>query len=248
MRLLSQTLLVAALLLSSIPSLHAETTADPSGHWEGTISAPFGDVRIEVDLAKNAKGQLAGTFGQPAQELSGRALSKLKGFPLSNVDVKGRAVTFGIRVTSEGGTFQGILSADGNLMSGDFDQGGAVPFRLTRMGNARIEAPPKSAPISKAMQGIWNGTVDANGRQLRLALKMSNQPDGTSTGSIASVDEGAVEIPVAILQKGANLTLDVKVSGGSYVGTLNAAGTELVGTYTTRGIALPLTFRRAAGN
>jgi hypothetical protein len=248
MRLLSQTFLLAALLLSSIPSLRAETTADPSGHWEGTISAPFGDVRVEVDLAKNAKEVLAGTYSQLTQELNGVALSQLKGFPLSNVAVKGKAVTFQIKVTSGGGTFQGILSADGKSMFGDFDQGGTVPFRLARTGDARIEAPPKSAPISKAMQGIWNGTVDANGKQLRLALKMSNQPDGTSTGSIASVDEGGVEIPVAILQKGANLTLHVTVSGSSYVGTLNAAGTELVGTYTTRGVALPLTFRRAAGN
>src|SRR6266849_2458564 len=238
--------ITAAFLLSSISSLHAKTTADPSGHWEGTVSAPFGEVRIEVDLVKNAKGDLAGTFGQPAQELEGRKLPKLKGLPLSNVAVKGKAVTFEMKATAEGGAFQGILLADGKSMSGDFaSQGGAVPFRLTRTGDARIEAPPKSAPIGKEMEGIWNGTVDVNGRQLRLVLKMSNQPDGTSTGSFASIDQGGIELPVAIIQKAANLTVDVKATGGSYVGTLNAAGTELVGMFTTQGVALPLTFRGA---
>src|SRR5205085_6949486 len=55
----------------------AQPAADPSGHWEGTIHAGTKDVAIEVDLAKRAKGDLAGTFGNPAE--SGH------GFPLSNV-------------------------------------------------------------------------------------------------------------------------------------------------------------------
>ncbi len=245
---LLRTLLFAALLLSSIPSLYAGTTTDPSGHWEGTISAPMGEVRIEVDLAKNAKGEVTGTFGQPAQELEGRVIPKLKGLPISSVAVKGRAVTLELKATAEGGTFQGTLLPDGKSMSGDFaSQGGAVPFRLTRTGDARIEAPPKSARIGKEMEGIWNGAVDVNGKQLRLVLKMSNQRDGTSTGSLASIDQGGIELPVAIIQKDANLTLDVKVTGGSYVGALNAAGTELVGTFTTQGVVLPLTFRRSTG-
>src|SRR6202158_2455163 len=105
--------IAAVSLLWWIPPAYAETTADPSGHWEGTISAPFGEVRIEVDLARNAKGELAGAFGQPAQELEGRVIPKLKGLPLSNVAVKGRAVTLEIKATAEGGTFQGNLLPDG---------------------------------------------------------------------------------------------------------------------------------------
>ncbi len=247
MRPLLKTPWFVVLLLSSATTLHAQTTADPSGHWEGTISAPFGEVRIEVDLTKNAKGELSGTYGQPAQELKGRALSKLKGLPLSNVTVNARAVAFQIKATAEGGAFEGLLLADGKSMSGDFtSHGGAVPFKLTRTGEARIEPPPKSPAISKQMEGIWNGVLDVDGKQVRLVLKMSNQPDRTSTGSLASIDEGGVEVPVAIAQKGANLTLEVRVTGGSYAGALNAAGTELVGTYTTHGgVALPLTFRRA---
>ena len=35
MRLVRPTLVFAALLLSSIPPLHAQTTTEPSGHWRG---------------------------------------------------------------------------------------------------------------------------------------------------------------------------------------------------------------------
>jgi hypothetical protein len=68
------------------------------------------------------------------------------------------------------------------------------------------------------------------------------------TTAIDGIRLGDLGASVAIIQKAANLTLEVKVTGGSCVGALNAAGTELVGTYTTQGVSLPLTFRRASGN
>jgi hypothetical protein len=75
---------------------------------------------------------------------------------------------------------------------------------------------------------------------------MTNQPDGTATGSFVNVEE-ALEIPIAtITQKASTVTLDVKAVGGSYSGTLNSEGTELVGTLTQGAATLPLTLRRAA--
>ena len=65
MQLTRQTRLLAALLLWLAPSLRAQLPADPSGHWEGSIQAPDRDVKIEVDLAKNRKGEIAGTIGIP---------------------------------------------------------------------------------------------------------------------------------------------------------------------------------------
>jgi hypothetical protein len=238
----TRVLLIAALLLLPAPSLIAQTAVDPSGHWEGAIQVPQMDLNIEIDLAKDSKGELRGTFGNPGE--------KLKGLPLANVAVDGRAVTFEIKAGSGGGTFHGEILADGTSMSGSFvAQAGTVPFSLTRTGDAQIEAPPKSAPIGKEMEGTWNGAIDAGGMHLRVVLKMSNQPDGTSSGTIISLDQGALEVPVALVQKADNLTFTVRMTGGSYSGTLNAAGTELAGTYTTaQGVALPLTFQRAAGS
>src|SRR5712691_453439 len=136
MQLSRRTLLIAALSLSSsVPSLHAQTAADPSGHWQGTLQAPGMDVEFEVDLAKNGKGGLAGTVSIPAQ--------RIKGLPLMKVAVEGGSVTFYARSDQP---LTGILSADGKAMSGDFFVGGAsVPFSMTRVGDPRIETPAKSA-------------------------------------------------------------------------------------------------------
>ena len=238
MRTFTRLFVLAALILLPAPSLPAQTAVDPSGHWEGTIQVPNMEMKIQIDLAKNSKGELAGTFGQPAQGV--------KGIPLPTVAVEGRSVRFVVKAGPDVSTFVGVLSADGKSMSGDVTLGGhAVPFSLTRTGDARIAPAPKSPPIGKELEGTWNGTLDAGGRQMRLVLKMANQPDGTATGTIVSLDGSGVEIPIAMTQKARSLTIDVPSVGISYVGVLNAAGTELVGTWTQGPAVLPLTFRLA---
>jgi hypothetical protein len=225
----------AIALLGLTPALLAQPASDPSGHWEGAIAAPTGEVRIELDLARSAGGQLAGTFGQPAR--------KLKGFPLSTVSMKDAVLSFELAAGSNA-RFQADVAADGRSMSGTFEGlGGPLPFTMTRTGEPRTYAAPTSAAVSKELEGTWSGTISVDGG-LRLILKLTNRPDGTSTGVIVSVDQGGFEMPVAIAQKGSALTLDVPMVGATYVAALNERG-ELVGTYNTaQGQELPLNFVR----
>ena len=194
-----------------------------------------------MDLAKNTGGQLAGTFSNPRD--------KLQGFPLASVVVEGKSVRLLLKVTSGGGTFDGALSADAQSISGDFitaEGGFSVPFSLTRAGDARMETEPKSPPIGKDLEGAWNGTLDMGATKMRLVLTMSNQPDGTATGSVVDVDQG-LRIPIAgITQKASDLTFELKSVGASYSGVLNAERTALAGTYTEGSFTGPLTFQRAA--
>ena len=107
-----------------------------------------------------------------------------------------------------------------------------------------VEAAPKSASVAKELEGTWSGTIDAQGVQKQVGLKIVNHPDGTATGVISS--DGA-EIPIStMLQKGSSVTLDLKSVGGSYAGTLNAAATELAGTWTQGQFVGPLNFHRVA--
>ena len=85
-------ILLAIILLAPLPVLRAQTAADPSGHWEGAIHAPFGEINLEVDLAKNAEGVFAATYGNPKDNL--------KGFPLANVAIP-RACSWRARTGKE---------------------------------------------------------------------------------------------------------------------------------------------------
>jgi len=244
MPVLVRQVLAASLLLLPSSSLLAQTAVDPSGHWTGAIHVPpfngagSREVAIEIDLAKNDKGALSGTFTQPGQGVNG--------LPLSTVTVDGRSVAFELKVQSGGGMFRGTL-AGATSIAGEFvtaEGGYNIPFDLTRTGDARIAPAPKSAAIGKELEGTWTGALEVAGRKERLVLKMANQPDGTAAGTILDLDGGNVEIPIAMIQTGSNVTIEVAAVGGAFMAVLNA--NELAGTWTQNALSLPLTMTRGA--
>jgi hypothetical protein len=238
MRSTLHTVIIVSLLFAPIAA-RAQTTVDPSGHWEGAISAPFGEIQFQVDLARNSEGKLVATYSRPENHLNG--------FPLTNVALDGRSIRFELPL--DGGTrFQGALLSDGKSISGEVSAAiGSAPFKMDRTGDAHIEEPPKNAAIDKQLEGAWSGALSIQGMNLRLALRMANQPDGTATATMVSLDQGGIEFPLGIKRTAATLTLSTPALGGDfYTGTLNAAGTELVGTFAEGPLSAALTFRRAA--
>ena len=226
-------ILAAALLLCGSSVSRAQETADPSGHWEGSVTIPGATLPFEIDLAKDNKGELSGT-------LSG---TDVKNLPLVRVAVSGRSVSLH---ASSDQPINGVLSADGRTISGTVTVSGyALPLDLTRTGDPRIEPPPTSAPISKELEGTWNGTLNTTRKPLRLVLTMTNQPGGRAIGRILSIDEGGFILPIVITQQASSVSYISTSVPGSWAGSLTADGTELVGTFTQGSESLPLTFRRA---
>jgi hypothetical protein len=235
MCLVLRTMLVVSLLAASTTA--RAQSVDPSGHWEGAISIPGGEISFQIDLARNAQGELIATYSRPEENL--------KGFPMANVTLDGRAIAFDLPV--DGGIkFQGVFYADGKTISGDVTAAiGSAPFNLTRTGEARMTATPKNSAIDKGLEGMWHGTLALPGKNLRLVLRLSNDADGTSSGSITSVDQGGIEFPLGLRQKADSLTLNTPAIGGDfYAGSLNANG-ELAGTFTQGQVTAPLTFARS---
>jgi hypothetical protein len=218
--------------------LVAQKPADPSGHWEGTVQAPGMAIGFEVDFATNEHGTLVGTVNIPAE--------RIKGLPLTKVTVQGDTIAFHARADQP---LSGVLSADGKTIAGDyFVQGNTLPFTMVRTGDATIQLRPRSARISAQLEGSWEGTIESHGVEMRLRLSLANQADGTSSGRIINLDQGELELPVAIAQNGSKVELDIQAVVSSYSGTLNSDGTELAGTFTQGADSAPLTFRRAAAD
>ncbi|HLO00248.1 MAG TPA: alpha/beta hydrolase [Pyrinomonadaceae bacterium] len=100
----------------------------------------------------------------------------------------------------------------------------------------------------KVVEGTWQGTLETGGAKLRLAFEITKSPDGTLTGNLDSLDQGAMDIPInSIVLKDTNLRLEIKIIGGVYEGTLDEEGTTIVGHWEQGGVKLPLTFRRSSG-
>ncbi len=101
-----------------------------------------------------------------------------------------------------------------------------------------------TACFAQGVTGDWSGTLQINGAELRLVLHISKNADGTLKSTLDSIDQGATGIPVSSTTlKDSTLNLKVNAVNGTYEGKVNAAASEIAGTWT-QGAALPLTFHR----
>ncbi len=223
-----------AFLAFGSAAVAGQSPAGAGGHWVGTIQTPGPELAVEVDLV--AKGtDYNGAISIPAQNA--------KGIPLNAISVKGAAVGFSIRGVPGEPRFTGTLSSDGKTITGDFTQGGVtMPFTLAWKGEGKLEAPARNAAITKDLEGSWEGALEVQGKVLRLALTLTNSPDG-ATGTLVSLDQGNAEMPVStIAQTGAKVKVTVPMVGGTFDGELK--GGQLEGTWAQGTGSLPLVFKR----
>lgn len=115
---------LAAVFLLGVPE-----APSVAGHWDGAIELPGQKLEVLVNLAAGG-GAWGGTIDIPAQGANGLALTAIK--------VESSSVTFAISGIPGDPTFFGVLSPDGNAISGEFTQGGQkFPFRLDRSTEQR---------------------------------------------------------------------------------------------------------------
>ena len=215
----------------------AQPASPGSGHWEGAVQTPNGDMVMMVDLAKNSAGVWIGSMSLPA----GNVID----VPLTKVSVENNTVRFAMAEMPGAPSFEGKLSADGNDFSGTATApNGAAPFQVKRKGDANVKLPPASSALSKDFEGNWEGAIEAGGNRLRIVMKLSRAADGSATGTMVSVDQGNQEIPISTIKvNDKQLQLDVRAVGGTYSGTLGANG-EIDGTWTQGPGSLPLHLKR----
>jgi pimeloyl-ACP methyl ester carboxylesterase len=108
---------------------------------------------------------------------------------------------------------------------------------------ATTAGPQSAAPAGVDHSGIggeWQGAIT----RLRLVIKIDQGPDGALKGTLTSLDQGNVTLPIDVVSfdAGGALRLELKRIGAVYEGKLN--GTEITGTWQQSGNTLPLVLRR----
>src|SRR5882762_1382123 len=70
------------------------------------------------------------------------------------------------------------------------------------------------------MEGQWLGSIKAGAIELRVALHLNKSPNGSFTGALDSIDQGARGLPVNdIVRKDNELSFKVPTVNGSWAGT-----------------------------
>jgi len=108
-------------------------------------------------------------------------------------------------------------------------------------GALRAQAPT-------GVEGRWEGALSAGAARLRLVVDITKTADGLLLGTLTSVDQGGVKIPLSSVKPaGDSLRFEVASVGGVYAGLMNADRTRMTGSWTQMGApAQPLDFDRAA--
>jgi hypothetical protein len=231
-------ILVAVVLTLTLASpVLAQSPADPTGHWEGTITAPMGQIDFEVDVVRDGSGTLVATYGQKGQGV--------RGLKLTQVALDGRTFAFVLFDGGPGGgVFKAEILSDSKTMSGEVKATrGTVPFMAYRTGEAAMLPAVKNPAVTKGLEGTWTGTLDVGGTPIALILAIANRPDGTASVLIAQVARPEVQVDAALKEDGSAVSFEVPATSGSWAGTFD--GNALSGTWTQSGGSLPLTLTRA---
>jgi pimeloyl-ACP methyl ester carboxylesterase len=91
----------------------------------------------------------------------------------------------------------------------------------------------------------WEGTLKVRpGLELRLVVNVTTDARGGTVATLDSPDERleGLKLDPFALDRSA-LAFELKLTKAKYEGKLNKEGTEAVGTWSQRGLSLPLTFR-----
>src|SRR5262245_60234017 len=113
----------------------AQTGLNPSAHWEGFIHLPGQDLAMTLDLARGSTGAWVGSLSFPK--------TTTIDVPISSVSVEGAAVAFTVPGLEGDARFEGKLDGENGKLQGLASNAkGAVPFEVSRTGEASVKTPP----------------------------------------------------------------------------------------------------------
>src|SRR4029077_21185232 len=82
--------------------------------------------------------------------------------------------------------------------------------------------------------GIWQGTLQIQGRELRTQIRIVNDGGGLKA-TLQSIDQGPGVLPGTVTLQGSTVKISIPGIGGTYDGRLAADGGTIEGTMTQAG-------------
>jgi hypothetical protein len=224
-------------LLFLTPAMMPAAAPNPAGLWEGILQTPNGDLTFVFNLHRDSEIWVA------EMDIPQQGISEL---PLKTVKVDGAAVS--IALPGQGDPhYDGKLSDDGKTINGTFSQAGtSFPLNLKWKSEPRAASKPQAnSGDVQVLEGIWEGTLDANGTTLHTHFNFTKNADGTISGTFAVVEQGATDLAInGISRMGDTVKLDLKIVGGTYTGTLSKDNSSITGKLSQGGMDVTLNLLR----
>jgi pimeloyl-ACP methyl ester carboxylesterase len=103
----------------------------------------------------------------------------------------------------------------------------------------------QAQPQEKGLVGIWQGVLKFPGAELRLVIRIAQNPDGTWNALLDSPDQGAKDIPTSkVVVENDSLLIEVQVVAGAFAGKIKADFSEIAGQWKQAGLDIPLLLKK----
>lgn len=173
--------LIALSLLTAQAQSGSAAPASVDGIWLGKLDAGGSTLRIQI-VVKSETGKLSCTLDSLDQGAMG--------LPCDNVEQKADAFSFDVPVVH--GHWSGWLAADGNTLTGSWEQGVSLPLNLLRQSNTLSSkpapAPKYDAAIAPVTAAELKSVLD---RDLAKAIESGEMAPSTGAGvSIGVIEHG----------------------------------------------------------
>ncbi len=171
-------------LLLLLPVLVAVQARDIAGSWEGAIDAPGGKLRLRLHVAKGD-----GDGGAMTAKMDSVDQGAL-GIPVDQITFADGVVKWGI--SRIGASYEGKLSAAGDVIEGTLTQGMALKLDLKRMTAAAVAASAAARPQTPKPPFPYK--VEE--------VSFPSTAAGVTMGGTLTIPEGAGPHPAVILISG----------------------------------------------
>jgi hypothetical protein len=170
----------------------------------------------------------------------------VKGAPLTDINVQGADVSFGIQAMTGPSVEPPKIKArlSDKKLAGDFLQGGnTARFILEKVGPPQVEEPPRSTPVAKEFEGDWKGDYELLASPRKVTLRLQNRASQPASADFVIVGRKVNNLPVdRITQQGNFITIESSAYGLTYEGRLENG--EIHGTLLQGPIEVPLVLHR----
>lgn len=196
---------------------HATQSPVMTGDWHGTLATPQGELVLIIHLDQSAASGYSGVLEVPAQAPGQK-------IPLHDLSLSATQLSFSVPAIAA--RYSGTWTDD--QWSGTFHQQLEFPLVLQR-------GLPPPAPRVEGLDGTWTATLNRNGVELRLILRVQSDAQGT-VARLDSPDMGGFNLPVTeLLRDGTRISFAVPAASVRYQGQLYADPHQLEGQWLRTG-------------
>ena len=216
---------------------------DPAikGYWKGTLQpAPEIALDLILRIGTDADGQLMGLLDVPEQGGKDIPASDLKfESPKVSMNLSGIGLSFEGQVLTDARTIEGKMKSPGPEFEVRFERLDS----LDGLGPSKLSYESPSG--NKEVIGFWEGTLEVQGTELRLAVAVGLDSDGKYQGTMDSLDQSARGLPMSSLEiTDGTFVMKWAALGATYSGDLEGDGDVLNGNFQQGPIDVPFKMER----